>query len=140
MCIRDRGNTVPYSPEWTAQGSADYTQPIGNDMEIFYHGNISYRSSSWTVYDRTAPNITAAGMELPGFATVGLRFGVQKGDRWGLYVFANNVFDVIGAVNKTTSATSSVLAPVVSNGVTYPSVYVTSSPPRVIGLSLRTRF
>ena len=92
------------------------------------------------VYDRTAPNITAAGMELPGFATVGLRFGVQKGDRWGLYVFANNVFDVIGAVNKTTSATSSVLAPVVSNGVTYPSVYVTSSPPRVIGLSLRTRF
>lgn len=138
--IGRKGNTVPYSPEWTAQGSADYTQPIGNDMEIFYHGNISYRSSSWTVYDRTAPNITAAGMELPGFATVGLRFGVQKGDRWGLYVFANNVFDVIGAVNKTTSATSSVLAPVVSNGVTYPSVYVTSSPPRVIGLSLRTRF
>ncbi len=138
--IGRKGNSVPYSPEWTAQGSADYTQELGNDLQLYYHGNISYRSSAWTVYDRTAANITAEGMELPGFATVGLRVGIQKGDDWGVYAFANNLFDVIGAVNKSTSATSSTLSPVVSNGVTYPSVYVTSSPPRVIGLSARKRF
>jgi outer membrane receptor protein involved in Fe transport len=138
--IGRKGNTVPYSPDWTAQASGDYTQQVGNDLEIFYHANVSYRSSAWTVYDRTAANITADGMKLPGFATVGLRLGIQKGDSWGIYAFANNLFDVIGAVNKSTSANSSTLSPVVSNGVTYPSVYVTSSAPRVIGISARTRF
>ncbi|AYJ85835.1 TonB-dependent receptor [Sphingomonas paeninsulae] len=138
--IGRKGNTVPYSPKWTLQGSADYTQPIGNDLSIFYHGDISYRSASWTVFDHTAANVTPGGMRLPGFATVGLRVGLEKGENWGIYAFANNLFDVIGAVSKSTSATSSTLSPFVSGGVTYPSVYVTSSPPRVIGLSARTRF
>ena len=138
--IGREGDKVPYSPEWTGQGSADYTQQLGNDLELYYHGNISYRSSAWTVYNRTAANVTEEGNKLPGFATVGLRFGIQKGDSWGIYAFANNLFDVIGAVNKSSSATSSTLSPVVYNGVTYPSIYVTSSPPRVIGISARTRF
>ncbi|MCC2979459.1 TonB-dependent receptor [Sphingomonas sp. IC4-52] len=138
--IGKKGNTVPYSPEWTAQASADYTQPLGGDLELYYHGNVSYRSAAWTVYDRTAANITPEGMRLPGFATVGLRFGIQNGDSWGVYAFANNLFDVVGAVGKSTSATSSTLRPVVDNGVTYPSIYLTASAPRVIGISARTRF
>ena len=138
--IGRRGDYVPNSPKWTVQGSADYTQPVGGDLEILYHADVSYRSEAWTVFNRTAANVTREGFRLPGFALVGLRLGLQKGDAWGIYAFANNLFDVIGAVNKTTSATSSSLAPVVLNGVTYPSVYLTSSAPRVIGLSARTRF
>ncbi len=134
------GNTVPYSPEWTGQGSIDYTVPVDGDVEFYSHANISYRSSSWTVYDRTAANITSAGQELPGFAMVGVRFGIQKKEGWGVYFFANNVFDVVGAVGKSTSANSSTIRPTVYNGVTYPTVMVTSSAPRTIGLSFRSSF
>jgi outer membrane receptor protein involved in Fe transport len=133
------GNTVPYSSKWTLQGTAEYTMPIGNDFELFYHGDVSYRSASWTVFDHTAANVTPAGMRLPGFATVGVRLGLQKGD-WGIYVFANNLFNAVGATQKSTSATSSTLSPITVGGTTYPSVYVSSIAPRTVGISARTRF
>ncbi|PZO90233.1 MAG: hypothetical protein DI623_07465 [Sphingomonas sanxanigenens] len=137
--IGKKGNTVPYSSKWTMQGSAEYVMPIGNDFEIMYHADVSYRSASWTVYDHGAANVTAAGMRLPGFATTGLRVGLQKGD-WGIYAFVNNLFDVTGITQKSTSATSSTLLPFKYNGTNYPSVYVTSIAPRVFGLSARTKF
>jgi iron complex outermembrane receptor protein len=139
--IGKAGNTLPYSPKITLQGSIDYNQPVGNDLQILLHSDIGYRSASWTVYDRNAANVSADGNRLPGFATVGFRAGLEMQDgRWGVYAFVNNAFNTLGLTSKASGATSSTLAPITVGGVTYPSVYATSITPRTIGVSFRSKF
>lgn len=141
--IGRKGNSVPYSPKWTFQAAADYRQPLSDGLSLIYHGDVSYRSSAWTVYNRTiTATVTRETNMLPAFHTVGLRFGLEKdeGDRWGVYLFANNLFDKTGYIAKSSTRSSSTIAPYVYNGVSYPSTMVTTIPPRVIGLSFTAKF
>jgi outer membrane receptor protein involved in Fe transport len=147
-----KGDTIPYSPKWTAQSSLDYSVPLEDDLEVIYHADLSYRSKSLTTYDLpryaaaypNGPGGTPGGAALytlPGFATVGLRMGLEKdGGRWGIYMFANNVFNTIGLTSLTNGQASATQLAQSYNGTLIRPNFVQASPPRVIGLQATVRF
>lgn len=136
-----KGDTLPYTSHWTFQGQADYKTPIGPDLTALFHADVNYRSGWWTVYNPKAPTVVPAVDKLNGFATVNLRIGVDQDDTgWGLYVFANNVFNNLAVLSKSSSATSSTIAKLNYAGKTYDSLLVNTIEPRVIGVGFRTVF
>ncbi|MDB6042409.1 MAG: TonB-dependent receptor [Gammaproteobacteria bacterium] len=121
------GDYVPFTPKVTAQAAAQYTFPISGGLEILARGDVNYIGDSWTVYHRT----NAYQQKLPGYSITGLRSGVQSDDdRWGAYLFVNNLFDKIGLTNKSNGASQ--------GGAD--AVRVLAEMPRVIGLDFRFRF
>jgi iron complex outermembrane receptor protein len=146
------GNTIPYSPKWTIQGSADYSTPLGNDLQVIYHADLAYRSKSLTTYDLpryaaaypNGPGGTPGGealYTLPGFATVGLRLGLEKDEgRWGIYVFANNVFNTIGLTSLSNGQASATQLSQNYNGALIRPNFAQVSAPRIIGLQGTVRF
>lgn len=147
-----KGDTIPYSPKWTLQASADYGIPIQNDLRVMAHGDFAYRGSSLTTYNLplyaasypNGPAGTAGGAALytlPAFATVGLRFGVEKQDgKWGVYLFANNLFNTVGLTSLTNGQSSATTLGYRYNGAIIKPNYVTSIAPRLVGVELKARF
>ncbi|WP_165611335.1 TonB-dependent receptor [Sphingomonas jatrophae] len=146
------GDTIPYSPKWTIQGSADYSTPLANDLQVIYHADLAYRSKSLTTYDLpryaaaypNGPGGTPGGealYTLPGFATVGLRVGLEKDEgRWGIYLFANNVFNKLGLTNLTNGQASATQLSQRYNGALIRPNFAQFAPPRVIGIQATARF
>jgi iron complex outermembrane receptor protein len=146
------GNPIPYSPKWTIQTSGDYAMPIGSDLEIISHGDLSYRSSSLTTYNLplyaasypNGPGGTPGGAAmytLPGFATVGVRFGLEKDHgRWGFYLFANNLFNTIGLVGLTNGQASATQLAYRVNGTLIKPNFAQTIAPRVVGLEFKAKF
>lgn len=121
------GDYVPYAPKVTAQISAQYSWPLSPGLELLTHADINYIGDSWTVYHRT----NAYQQELPGYALARLRAGLQSDDdRWGVYLFVDNVTDKIGLINKSVGAS---VGP--GNAMT-----ILSTSPRTIGIDARYRF
>ena len=146
------GDTIPYSPKWTLQTSADYVMPVGGDLQAIGHVDLSYRSSSVTTYNLpfyaasypNGPGGTAGGAALytlPGFATVGARIGVEK-DRgaWGVYLFANNLFNTIGLTALTNGQASATTLAWRYNGTIIKPNYATTTAPRVLGIEFKAKF
>ena len=86
--------------------------------------------------------------EMPGYATLDLSFGAEHG-KTSLEIFAKNVTNELGQVNRYTPCTTSVCAPgypagVGSNGVAYPStppaVYVVPIQPLTVGIRFGQKF
>ncbi len=146
------GDPIPYSPKWTLQTSADYSTPVGDDLGIIYHGDLSYRSSALTTYNLplyaskypTGPGGTPGGAALytlPGFATVGLRVGLEKDQgRWGVYLFANNLFNTIGLTNLTNGQASATQLGWRYNGNVVKPNYAVTTAPRVVGVQVMAKF
>jgi hypothetical protein len=146
------GDTIPFSPKWTIQGSADYSTPLGNDLQVIYHADLAYRSKSLTTYDLAryaaaypnGPAGTPGGAALytlPGFATVGLRLGLEKDEgRWGIYVFANNLFNTVGLTSLTNGQASATQLPQSYNGGLIRPNFAQVAAPRTIGLQGTVRF
>ena len=146
------GDTIPYSPKWTVQASADYSIPVRDSLQIITHADLSYRAKSLTTYNLplyaaaypNGPAGTPGGEDLytlPGFATVGLRAGIEKEDgRYGLYLFANNVFNTIGITSKTNGQSSATILSYRYNGAIIRPNYVTTIAPRIIGLEFKAKF
>ncbi|MBU3078243.1 TonB-dependent receptor [Sphingomonas quercus] len=135
------GNTLPNTPKWTLQGSADYIQPLGDDFQILYHADANYRSGYWSIYDPNAANVIPENDHLAGYAQVNARIGFEKQDgQWGVYAFVNNMFNKLAILGKSSSATSSTIAQTVINGQSYATQNITTVMPRTIGLSFRTKF
>lgn len=146
------GDPIPYSPKWTLQASADYAMSVGSDLDLIYHANLSYRSSSITTYNLpryataypNGPAGTPGGealYTLPGYATVGLRFGLEKDEgRWGVYVFANNLFNTIGLNGLTNGQASAVQLGWLYQGKVIRPNYAITTAPRVVGLQFKARF
>lgn len=136
-----KGDALPYNSKWTLQGQADYRMPVGGDLTALFHADVNYRSAWWTVYNPKAANVVRDVDHLSGYATVNLRVGLDRDDdRWGVYLFVNNVFNKLAALAKTSSATSSTIAKYQYNGQTYNSLFVTTIEPRVMGVGFRTNF
>ncbi len=145
------GDPIPNSPKWTLQAGADYSMPIGHDLQIIYHGDVSYRSSSLTTYNLplyaasypNGPGGTAGGAALytlPGFATVGLRAGLEKDEgRWGLYLFANNLFNTIGLTSLTNGQSSATSLGWRYNGAIIKANYAVTTAPRVVGIEFKAK-
>jgi iron complex outermembrane recepter protein len=121
------GDFVPMTPQVTAQGSADYVIPISDDLEILTHADASYMGTAWTQFAR----VNAYQHELPAYTLTGLRLGLENADnRWGVYLFVNNLLNVTGFVSKSGSAST--------GGVN--DVQVVSVLPRTIGISFQAKF
>ncbi|MDO6416784.1 TonB-dependent receptor [Sphingomonas sp. BIUV-7] len=147
-----KGDPIPYSPKWTLQGSADYSTPIGGDLQIIYHADVSYRGKSLTTYNLplyaaaypNGPGGTAGGAALytlPGFATVGLRFGIEKdGGRWALHVFANNLFNTVGLTSLTNGQASATSLAWRYNGSVIRANYAVTTAPRIVGIQGTAKF
>lgn len=119
------GDDVPYSSRWTVQGSADYVIPIGENLELLTHADVSYHSSVWTQFAHDNPYLYM----IPGYELTGLRAGVQsQDDRWGAYLFVSNLFNEIGLLSKASSASTGGM------------VTVVSTMPRTVGVSVRMKF
>ncbi len=146
------GDPIPYSPKWTLQTSADYSTPISDDLEIIYHGDLSYRSSALTTYNLplyatkypNGPAGTPGGAALytlPGFATVGLQVGLEENHGlWGVYLFANNLFNTIGLTSLTNGTASATQLGWRYNGNVIKPNYVVSTAPRVVGVQFMAKF
>ncbi|HEV2595902.1 MAG TPA: TonB-dependent receptor [Sphingomicrobium sp.] len=147
-----KGDTIPYSPKWTLQASADDSMPIGDGLRIIAHGDVAYRGSSLTTYNlplyaSSYPNGPAgtpggaALYTLPAFATVGVRLGVEKEEgNWGFYIFANNLFNTMGLTSLTNGQSSATTLGYRYNGTIIKPNYVTSIAPRLVGIELKARF
>ena len=147
-----KGDTIPYSPKWTLQTSADYSTPVGDAFQIIYHADLSYRGKSLTTYNLplyaaaypNGPAGTAGGAALytlPAYATVGARIGLEK-DRgqWGVYLFANNLFDKVGITSLTNGQSSATTLGYRYNGQIIKPNYATTTAPRTVGIEFQAKF
>ena len=121
------GDYVPMSPQVTAQGSADYVIPISDNLQVLTHADASYMGTAWTQFAR----VNAYQHELPAYTLTGLRVGVENDDnRWGVYLFVNNLLNVTGFVGKSGGAST--------GGVN--DVQAVTVLPRTIGVSFTAKF
>ena len=114
------GNQMILAPKWQGGAQVNYDQPVNDKYRV--KGNVLFSYISHH-YFGTDENRTA---DQDGYATVNLRVGVATiDDRYGLYMFVNNVFDKRYFVFAGTSALSSFEVP---------------GNPRLIGGTIEAKF
>lgn len=111
------GDLIPNTPAWTASSSASYDWAISSALNGMIRADFAYTGAMQSTFRITDPYYTAYG----NYATVNLRAGVEK-DRWGVYIFCQNVGDKVGNVG-------------VSNGYGYTGLTY-SIQPRTVGINL----
>lgn len=81
------GEAFPNTPKWQFIGDAEYRFPVGSaGMEAYVGASLSYRSKS------TAAFAADDTFELPDYALLDLRAGVESGDgRWSGQIWGRNV-------------------------------------------------
>ncbi len=84
------GETLPRAPQWTANADAQYSFPVGSELQGFVRGEVSYRSATIPIYD----GIVREGFpwRTPSFNVWNLRAGIS-GDRFRISAYVENVFD-----------------------------------------------
>lgn len=111
------GDLIPNTPAWTASTSASYDWAINGALNGMIRADFAYTGAMQSTFRTTDPYYTTYG----NYATVNLRAGVEK-DRWGVYIFCQNVGDKVGNVG-------------VSNGYGYTGLTY-SIQPRTVGLNV----
>ena len=111
------GDLIPNTPAWTASSSATYDWAINSSLNGMIRADFAYTGAMQSTFRTTDPYYTTYG----NYATVNLRAGVEK-DRWGVYIFCQNVGDKVGNVG-------------VSNGYGYTGLTY-SIQPRTVGVNL----
>jgi outer membrane receptor protein involved in Fe transport len=111
------GDLIPNTPAWTASSSAAYNWAINSRIDGMVRVDFAYTGAMQSTFRKTDPYYTAYG----NYATVNLRAGIEK-DRWGVYVFCQNIGDKVGNVG-------------VTNGFGYTGLTY-SIQPRTIGLNV----
>jgi len=113
-----KGDLIPNTPAWTASASANYTWPVSSSLNGLMHADFAYTGQMQSTLRTTDPLFTTYG----NYATVNLRAGVET-DKWGIYVFCQNVGDKVGNVG-------------VTNGLGFTNLTY-SILPRTVGLNVR---
>lgn len=80
------GNRTPFSPEFTAKGSIDYTLPVSENYGLNLRADVTYSGSFyWDI-----PNL----FQQDAYAVVGLRAAFSPNDGpWEIYGRVQNLFD-----------------------------------------------
>jgi outer membrane receptor protein involved in Fe transport len=81
-----KGDRVPLTPRWSANGSAEYEAPLVGEMLGFVQGNITYHGSSWSTFNRA----TQFDTYLPSYTLIGAKIGVRSGD-WEASIYGENL-------------------------------------------------
>lgn len=106
--VTDGDDSLSNSPDWTANLSAEYRQPVFQDCDGYVQANLSYNS---TLYATTA-NLAETGDRVLSDFYVGV-----SNDRFNVDVFLKNAFDedvpagLEAFVNPTTFARSFLVQP-----------------------------
>jgi len=90
------GDPAPFVPELSLSGSAEYTQPISDEMEGFVFLNAQYTDDRGTEFSTANPNYR----KMKGFTTANLRIGVKWEDL-EISLYGNNILDSRGVVRSS---------------------------------------
>ena len=83
------GQQLGNTPEFVITGQGTYVVPVTDFLSASFHANVRWQSDTNLVQ-----GTLFEAFENGSFATVGLRGGLEFNDgRFGIYGFANNVFD-----------------------------------------------
>lgn len=122
-----KGDTIPYTPEVTAQAGVEYVRRLTSDINFTARADLSYQSEAWSVFRRT----NAFQQEIPAFSTVGARLGLESADgAWAASIYATNLTDELGLQVKAGG-------PLFGGN---DNIRAVSIMPRVIGIDLRRSF
>jgi hypothetical protein len=114
------GDRIPYTPEWSFAGQAQYEVPFSDALTGYASTNFNYRGSSYTNFNSGFDDF----QEAEDYFLVGLRVGVRY-EAWDTSLFVDNVTDEVPQIGLRVS------------GDGY-RVYTTR--PRTIGLRVSTQF
>lgn len=120
-----RGDRIPNVPRITASASLDYKRPLSDTLTGTARLDASHVGSFYSTLSPT----DVYRRKIPSYEIVNLRFGIEGVDSdWGVYLFANNLFDDT-AINQMSASAN-------SGGITN----AVSLAPRTYGLNLMRRF
>ena len=78
------GEPFPNTPKWQIVGDAEYGIPLGDRVQAFVGGSVSYRSESNAAFGNRPEFV------LPSYALVDLRAGVEW-DKWRAQIWGRNI-------------------------------------------------
>jgi outer membrane receptor protein involved in Fe transport len=91
------GDRIPNTPKWTVTAAADYTWALNDQLNALVRADFAYTGQMRSTFRTTDPSYNSYG----DFSTVNLRAGVEN-ERWGLYLFCQNVGDTLGKTSVMT--------------------------------------
>lgn len=120
-----RGDPIPNVPKITASASLDYKRPVSDTLTGVARVDASHVGSFYSTLSPT----DIYRRKVPSYELVNIRLGIEGTESdWGVYLFANNVFDDV-AINQLSSSAN-------SGGLTN----AISAAPRTYGINLMRRF
>ena len=120
-----RGDRIPYVPKLTGNVEAEYGWNAWPQWRGYARANAAYVGESFSEFRPT----NVYYRRLPAYTLVNARVGVESDTKgWGVYLYADNLFDRVAMTSETATA--------VSVGHTL----VTSMAPRTIGANVRKSF
>ncbi len=120
-----RGDRIPNVPKITASISADYKRPVTATLTAIARADASHVGAFYSTLSPT----DIYRRRVPSHELVNMRVGIEGTESdWGVYLFANNVFDDT-AINQLNSSAN-------FGGFTN----AISTAPRTYGLNLTRRF
>lgn len=115
--------TLPGVAKWAFNIGADAHHPVADKVELYGHGDYSYRSTSTSV---TLVNNSIYG-RIPAYGLVNGRVGLSSDDgRWDISMFVRNLFDKDYYASRTPQATGLITAVL--------------GEPRTFGATLKTKW
>jgi len=118
------GDRIPYIPFWSGSLGSEYTRPISATTDLFLRADTSYMGASWSEFRPT----NVYRIRVRPYTLVNLRAGLEfKTINTGVYLFLNNVFNVVAINRASMSSTAN-------------SYSATAAAPRTVGLNLRRTF
>ena len=120
-----KGDRIPYTPDLMAGLSAQYLWPIADALDGFARADLNYVGSSYSEFLPANPFYR----KLPAYTLTNVRLGLEEEDsNWGVYLYANNLFNQTAITYATASALISA------------QTWVAAAPPRTIGLVVTKKF
>jgi outer membrane receptor protein involved in Fe transport len=130
------GDQLPYTPEITANVSADYEWSVGPDVEAFVGGNVRLVGDQTAGFSAAYRAAFGERIEIDGYTTVDLRAGVNFG-RFSVQAYARNLFDEYGVVSA--GGFPSVVQPALG-GTSIQYMTASTIRPRTFGLIFGAEF
>ena len=124
-----RGDRLPYTPEYSISTNADYGWALGGDARASIGGSLRFLAKQSAAFDLGYRTANGRQRELPSYAVVDLRAGVDFG-RFSIEAFGRNVTDSYGLT---------AFAPPVTSGLpAFPNGAAGASPirPRTFGVAV----
>ena len=128
-----RGDRLPYTPKYSISTNVDYGWSIGGEARASFGGSLRFLSKQNAGFDATYRSANGRQRELPSYATLDLRAGVDFG-KFNIEAFARNLTNSYGLTDFT--------PPLLSGLPTFPNGAAGASAirPRTIGASLSVSF